>query len=150
MVCCKNHETRSQLKETIGRRLMPIEFEISEIFPATCGEIYSAWVSSEGHSAMTGSPARASAEVGAEFTAWDGYITGKNLAFEPGKRILQAWRTSEFDAKDADSTLEIQLIPVKQGARLTLHHSNLPAHGMQYKEGWVESYFEPMKAYFSA
>jgi hypothetical protein len=34
------------------------------------------------------------------------------------------------------------------GTRLTLKHTNLPDHGMQYKDGWVEHYFEPMKAYF--
>jgi activator of HSP90 ATPase len=128
---------------------MAVEFEISEVFPTTCGELYNAWLSSDGHSAMTGSPADVSGEVGAKFSAWDGYITGKNLALEPGKRILQAWRTSEFDDKDPDSTLEIHFTPVKQGARLTLKHTNLPSNGMQYKEGWVESYFEPMKAYFS-
>tara|TARA_B100000809_G_scaffold246314_1_gene274169 strand:+ start:1124 stop:1261 length:138 start_codon:yes stop_codon:yes gene_type:complete len=32
--------------------------------------------------------------------------------------------------------------------RLTLKHTNLPDHGMQYKDGWVEHYFEPMKTHF--
>ena len=128
---------------------MAVEFEISEVFPTTCSELYYAWLSSDGHSAMTGSPAEVSDEVGAKFTAWDGYITGKNLALDPGKRILQTWRTSEFDDKDPDSILEILLTPVKQGSRLTLRHTNLPLHGMQYKEGWVESYFEPMREYFA-
>jgi hypothetical protein len=32
---------------------------------------------------------------------------------------------------------------------ITLRHTNLPAHGMQYKQGWLESYFEPMAEFFA-
>ena len=94
------------------------------------------------------SPADASAEVGGEFSAWDGYISGKNLELEPGKRILQSWRTQQFSESDADSELEIVLEGVPEGTKLTLKHTKLPDHGMQYKDGWVEHYFDPMKAYF--
>jgi activator of HSP90 ATPase len=97
---------------------------------------------------MTGGAAEASAEVGGEFTAWDGYIWGKNLELEPGKRILQSWRTQDFETSDADSKLEIVLEAVPQGTKLTLKHTNIPDAGTGYKDGWVEYYFEPMKAYF--
>jgi activator of HSP90 ATPase len=97
---------------------------------------------------MTGSPAQASAQVGGSFSAWDGYITGKNLELETDRRIVQAWRTIEFQQSDLDSLLEVTLETEGQGARLTIRHSNLPDDGMQYKQGWVESYFQPMLAYF--
>jgi activator of HSP90 ATPase len=99
---------------------------------------------------MTGSPASVSDVVGEEFDAWDGYIHGKNLELEPHKRIVQSWRTSEFEANEADSRLEITLEPAGEQTRLTLHHSGLPPHGGQYEEGWKESYFEPMKEYFGS
>ena len=70
---------------------MSVEFEIWEVFPASPETVYGTWLDSEGHAAMTGSPAIASREVGGEFRAWDGYITGKNLALTPGKLIRQAW-----------------------------------------------------------
>ena len=127
---------------------MAISFEVSEILPASPAAVYLAWLDSKGHTAMTGSPAQASAEVGTAFSAWDGYIHGVNLELDPPRRILQAWRTAEFTDSDPDSLLEVLLAPVKGGTRVTLRHSNLPAHGDQYREGWVESYFMPMKAYF--
>ncbi len=127
---------------------MAIEFVISTLLPATPDEVYHAWMSSDGHSAMTGSPASISSEVGAEFDAWDGYIHGKNLELQPGALIVQSWRTSEFSDQEKDSRLEIKLKPLGDQTELTLHHSGLPPHGMQYKDGWVESYFEPMKQYF--
>ena len=128
---------------------MAIEFVVSTMLPATPEEVYDTWMSSEGHSAMTGSPASISAEVGGDFEAWDGYIHGKNINLERGLLIVQYWRTSEFNDSEDDSLIEINLKPVGDQTELTLRHSNLPPHGMQYKDGWVESYFEPMKEYFT-
>ena len=128
---------------------MAIEFVISTMLPATPEEVYDTWMSSEGHSVMTGSPALISAEVGGDFEAWDGYIHGKNVNLERGLLIVQYWRTSEFNDSEDDSLIEINLKPIGDQTELTLRHSNLPPHGMQYKDGWVESYFEPMKEYFT-
>ena len=128
---------------------MAIEFVVSAIIPASPQEVYHAWLSSKGHSAMTGSAASVSDQVGGEFEAWDGYIHGKNIELVPNPRIVQAWRTSEFSDDEPDSQIEITLEPVEGQTKLTLKHTGLPPHGGQYEDGWVESYFEPMKAYFS-
>jgi activator of HSP90 ATPase len=127
---------------------MTIEFTVSALLPATSIEIYHAWMSSEGHSAMTGSPAIVAPYVGGEFDAWDGYIHGKTLELLPGKHIVQSWRTTEFSPDEPDSRIEITLVEEGEQTRLTLRHTGLPPHGRQYEEGWVESYFEPMKEYF--
>lgn len=127
---------------------MSLEFTKSSLIPATPQEIYHAWMSSDGHSAMTGSPAKISPELGGKFEAWDGYIHGTNLELVPGKRIVQSWRTVEFSADEPDSRIEISLDAEGEQTRLTLHHTGLPPHGKQYEQGWVESYFEPMKEYF--
>lgn len=129
---------------------MPPAFEISAIFPASPEQLYTAWLDSAQHSAMTGGAAEVSDQPGAAFTAWDGYIHGRNLELEPGRRIVQAWRTTEFAPDEPDSRLEILFEPVEGGTRLTLRHTELPEHGMQYKQGWVEAYFDPIKAYFQA
>ncbi len=43
-----------------------------------------------------------------------------------------------------------KLEEVKGGTRVTLLHSDIPdGQGKKYEEGWQESYFEPMKEYFS-
>lgn len=130
---------------------MALRFTLSALIPATPREIYDAWLDGRRHGAMTGAPARASARKGGRFSAWDGYITGRNLDLEPGRRIVQSWRTSEFAEGDADSEIELLLTPVKTGTRLTLRHRNVPEGHTGYRDGgWREFYFEPMKAYFSA
>ena len=129
---------------------MALEFTVSAVIPATPQEVYRAWLSSDGHSGMTGSSAKISDQVGGEFEAWDGYIHGKNLELVPNKRIVQAWRTSEFSQDEPDSRIEVTLEPAGSQTKLTLKHTGLPPHGGQYESGWVESYFEPMKEYFSS
>ena len=128
---------------------MGIQFEISDVIAATPEMVYNAWLNSEEHALMTGGTANVSDKVGESFEAWDGYIQGKNLELESPKRILQSWRTSEFEDSEEDSILEVLFTPEGKGTRVTIQHSNLPKHGMQYKQGWVDSYFIPMKEYFA-
>jgi len=124
-------------------------FKISAVIPATAAEIYEAWLSTKGHTSMTGSPARASGKVGGKFTAWDGYIRGQTLALEPDQRIVQAWRTSEFPDDAPDSHLEVSLEKTKGGTRVRIMHTDVPpGQANSYKQGWEDFYFKPMKKYF--
>ena len=128
---------------------MTLAFELTTVLPATPQALYAAWLDSAQHTAMTGAAATASTEIEGAFTAWDGYISGRNLSLVPDKRIVQAWRTAEFAESEPDSTVEILLEPHSAGTLVTLRHSNLPPHGAQYEMGWIDNYFEPMKRYFS-
>jgi uncharacterized protein YndB with AHSA1/START domain len=128
---------------------MSIQFRISELFNSTPDVLYNAWLESKQHTDMTGGKAVISDQVGDEFTAWDGYITGKNLDLQPPMRILQAWRTTEFKESEEDSFLEVTFIPEGEKTRVIIRHWNLPDHSMQYQQGWVDAYFTPMLDYFS-
>jgi uncharacterized protein YndB with AHSA1/START domain len=127
---------------------MAIEFKVSDLIPATPEAIYNAWLSSDEHSKMTGSMANVSSRAGEGFEAWDGYIQGTNIELKSPNRILQRWRTSEFSETEVDSLLEIVFKPEGNGTRVTIWHSELPDHGMQYQQGWIDAYFSPMKEYF--
>ncbi len=127
---------------------MGMEFEVSELIPATQELIYETWLISSGHSKMTGSPANVSAAEDEAFDAWDGYITGKNIELDSPGRIFQKWRTVEFADLDEDSHLEILFESEENGTRVTIRHTNLPGRGMQYRQGWIDAYFTPMKEYF--
>jgi activator of HSP90 ATPase len=130
---------------------MPFEFSVSDLIPASAQDIYDAWLSSSGHKKITGGQkAQISAQEGAGFTVWNGYITGRNLKLEPGRRIVQSWRTSKFTASDPDSQIEVLLQPAAGGTTVTVRHSNVPDGHTSYRDGgWQRSYFEPMKQHFS-
>ena len=125
-------------------------FTLTVTLPGNPKDIFDAWLSSEGHTQMTGSPAEVDTEIGGEFKAWDGYIRGKTLKTEPHQRIIQAWRTSEFPEDSSDSHVEILLEEVADGTKITLIHTEIPDdQGDGYQQGWEDSYFTPMRAYFS-
>ena len=101
-------------------------FTLTTFLPASAEEIYKAWLSSEGHSQMTGSQAKVQGGSGGAFTAWDGYIWGRTLELEANRRIVQAWRTSEFPEGSPDSRVEILLEEDPNGTKTTLTHTNIP------------------------
>jgi len=130
---------------------MSFDFAVSDIIPGTPQEIYDAWLDSRGHEQMTGGgTALQSAKEGAAVTTWDGYISGRNLTLEPGRRIRQSWRTTRFTAHDPDSQIEVTLEPASGGTKVTVRHTNVPDGHTSYRDGgWQRSYFEPMKKYFA-
>lgn len=129
---------------------MPYTYTLTTTIPASPEEIYQAWLDSLAHSEMTGGGATMSDELGAEVSAWDGYISGRNLELIPGERIVQSWRTSEFADEHEDSIVTIVLEEVDDGTLLTIEHANVPDEQRSYEEGgWQSNYFEPMVAYFT-
>jgi len=132
---------------------MPQKFgtiEQTVFFKAPPNEVYDALLDAEKHSKFTGSPATTNSTVGAEFTAWDGYITGKNLELVKNKKIVQEWMTTEWPEGYPASTLKLTLTAKKGGTELTLVHSNVPAEQVaEYTSGWKESYWDPLKAYLA-
>jgi activator of HSP90 ATPase len=124
--------------------------KMSADLPVTPEKLCKAWLDSSEHGLFTGSSAEIDPKVGGKYTAWDGYISGKTLEIEPGKRILQSWRTTEFAEADPDSRLELLFAAIPEGTRLTLIHTNIPdGQKEMYREGWEEYYFKPMQEYFS-
>ncbi len=130
---------------------MTYEFTLSDEIPASAQTIYDAWLSSKLHTAMTGGSAELQPTVGGAFTAWDGYISGVTRALEPGRRIVQSWRTSEFADSEEDSQIDVLLEPLGGTTRITIHHSNVPDRLQSFEQGgWQAHYFDPMKAHFAS
>lgn len=128
---------------------MPEKLKMSAIVPAEPKEVYTAWLDSKAHGEFTGGEAKIEPKVNGKFTAWDGYIEGTTVKLEPYERIVQKWRTSDFADDDPDSDLEVNLEEAKGGTRITIIHTNIPdGQSGEYKEGWEDYYFLPMKEFF--
>jgi activator of HSP90 ATPase len=129
---------------------MKDSLELSVNLNVKAEKLYNDWLDSEEHSKFTGSPACVDPLLNGKFTAWEGYIFGENKSLEPFHKIVQIWRTTEFSEKDDDSILEVTFESAGDKTRLVLKHSNIPeGQGEDYKQGWKEFYFEPMKKYYN-
>ncbi len=129
-------------KETIN-----ITIEI----PADVETVYNDWLDADRHSEMTGGVAVIERREGTRFTAWDEYISGINVKLVTNAKIVQTWRTDEFEPGWEDSILEINLKASPNGGTvLHMVHSNLyPGNAEKYEEGWHEYYFRPMIMFYS-
>jgi len=116
--------------------------------PAEPAEVYEAFIDAKKHSAFTRSKATGDGRVASKFTAWDGYISGKNIELEPGKRIVQEWVTSEWPEHFPPSRLELTFKKVKGGTEISMVHSDVPSEqAAELKEGWTKFYWKPLKDY---
>lgn len=117
-------------------------------FDAPPHVVFEALMDTRKHATFTGSKARISRKVGGPISAWDGYISGKNLKVEPDKVIVQAWRTVEFNEGEPDSKVMFHLSKKGKGTRLIFVHSNVPDRlADELSQGWHDSYWDPLKAY---
>jgi len=120
------------------------------VMPAPSDRVYDALVNARIHAAFTGAPAAGAARVGATFTAWGGYITGVHRRLVKGRSIVQDWQTSEWPEGAGVSTLAFTLTKVEGGTRVRMVHSKVPAEQADaYRQGWIDHYWTPLKAYFS-
>ena len=95
----------------------------------------------------TGEPAEMSTLPGSEFSLWGGNIVGKNLEFEPGRKIVQEWY---FGEQPATSVVTIMLHPHKQGTSAELIHTNIPDDDYaDIVEGWNDAYFGSLQEFYS-
>jgi activator of HSP90 ATPase len=130
---------------------MKDSLQLSVILNESAEKLYRDWIDSDAHSRFTASPARIDPTPDGKFTAWEGYISGSNRSLEPFHRIVQNWRTTEFSENEDDSILEVIFVNNGNKTRLILNHSNIPeGQGDNYKQGWKDFYFKPMKKYYNS
>jgi activator of HSP90 ATPase len=116
---------------------------------ATPKQVYDAYVNPKEHEKFTGSKATGKPVVGGEFTAWDGYIFGKFLELNDGKRVVQEWKTTDWAEGYGASKLELTFAAVPKGTEITLVQQYVPkAQVDEFAEGWEEFYWKPLKEYF--
>lgn len=119
------------------------------LIPAKPVQVYDAFLNARKHAAFTGAKATCEAKPGGRFTAYDGYISGKNVKLERARRIVQEWQTTEWPAGAPPSRLEFTFQPKGDGTAVTMVHSKVPAaQAESYRQGWIDYYWTPLKEYF--
>lgn len=94
----------------------------------------------------TGEPAEMSTTPGTEFSLWDGAISGRNIAFIPGKKIVQEWF---FGEQPEQSIVTIILHAHTKGTSAELRHTNIPdADFDDITQGWNENYFKALIEFY--
>lgn len=117
------------------------------LIPAPPEDVYQALVMAPTIQLWSGEPATMSEEPGSEFSLWNESITGINLEFEKGKKIVQEW---DFGEQDEPSIVTIILHQHKAGTSAELRHSNIPDEIYDnINDGWDVNYFGSLIDFYS-
>lgn len=82
---------------------------------------------------------------GTEFELWDGAICGRNLEFDPGRKIVQQWYFGDSEP----SIVTIILHPHKKGTSVELRHTHIPDEDYENMvEGWNDVYFAGLQDFY--
>jgi activator of HSP90 ATPase len=112
--------------------------------------LYQIYTDSKKHSIATGAPAELSTKEGGNYSAHNGFITGKNLQLIENRLIVQSWRAQSWKPTDIDSTFIIHL--EQEGDDVLLHavHANVPENAFEALDaGWHKMYWQPWKLYLA-
>ena len=115
-------------------------------FKAPPRAVFEALMDPKQHARFTGGPARISRKLGSAFSVHGGYATGYLLDLVADKRIVQAWRASDWP-KGSFSIVTFALAPApgKQTV-LTFSHDCVPdIEAAGIKQGWIDFYWRPLE-----
>jgi activator of HSP90 ATPase len=115
---------------------------------ATPREIYDALMNEKKHSQFTDDAAKIRAKAGAMFSCYGGYITGITLELNPGKRIVQAWRSQGWP--DGHYSIVTFVLSKKSSCRTQLHFTQVGVPANDYADknrGWRTHYWQPLKKF---
>jgi uncharacterized protein YndB with AHSA1/START domain len=123
---------------------------VTSTIPVAPTTLYFAWLDSAHHTSMTGSPAKVEPVVGAKYSTCNGYVTGKLVILDLGRRIVMSWRTTDFPRDAADSRVEVHFETLGLSTRILVLHTDIPeGQGESNRVLWNEKYITPMRVYFS-
>jgi activator of HSP90 ATPase len=109
-------------------------------------ELFTTFLDSKKHTALTGAPAKIGKKAGAAFTAFGGQLSGRTLLVVPGRLIVQSWRSKGWKASDPHSILILEFTKTKAGARIDLVHVGVPQHDRRgVSNGWKKYYWAPWR-----
>ncbi len=110
-------------------------------------DIYAAITNPYTISLWSGYPAIMGTEPGSEFSLWEGDITGINLDFVPGEKLVQEWYFGEQPEK---SIVTITIKSDRENSIVTVEHTNIPNESYDdIAEGWREYYMGAIMNFFN-
>lgn len=125
----------------------PIHQEV--VFKASPNRIYEALLSTQQFSEFTGGTAEISREVGGSISCFGGYVSGRNIELVPNKRIVQAWRSKDWE-DGVYSIVKFELKRQGSETRVALDHSGFPEDQREHLDsGWPRNYWEPLQRYLA-
>lgn len=100
--------------------------------------------------ALPNKPVEISREPGGAFSAFGGYISGRQIELISGQRIVQAWRAASWPA-GAYSIARFELAADGAHTKLVFDHTGFPQGDADHLlTGWNGNYWEPLAKFLAS
>ena len=122
------------------------DFKKYTFLPAPPEEVYLALTKAQSIQLWTGAEVIFNEEPETEFSYWDGDIVGRNISFDPHKKIVQQWY---FGDQIEPSIVTIKLHEDKKGTSLEFVQINIPDEDFNdFTEGITEYFLGGLIDFF--
>jgi len=119
-------------------------------FDAPPARLYEVLLDAKQFSALTMDSAEIQPQAGAPFKLFGGRIEGRNIELVPNRRIVQAWRPSNW-AAGVYSIVKFELVARGSGTLIVFDHSGFAESQWEgLSSGWENRYREPLHKYLRA
>lgn len=108
--------------------------------------VYEVFMDQNLHSLFTESEVEFVAEVGAKFSLYGGYMTGRFVELIPNQSIVMDFKAQEEDWPEGHlSKVELHFLEDEKGTMMIFKHNGIPESLVEdFESGWKEYYWEPM------
>jgi len=94
-------------------------------------------------------PVAISREAGGAFSAFGGYITGRQVELVANERIVQVWRVGSWDP-GSYSIARFVLVDSGSETKIKFDHTGFPTGQAEHlAEGWRTNYWEPLAKFLA-
>ena len=123
---------------------------LEKTYPTTPDAIYKLLINGAKFGDVTGMPGKGGGTVGAFFSIFGDFVTGRQIELEPNERITQAWRMMDW-APGQYSIVRFTLIQEGDQTKFIVDQIGHPEELHEHiSTNWEGFYFRPFEKHFAA
>ncbi|MBM75344.1 MAG: hypothetical protein CMK59_08075 [Proteobacteria bacterium] len=119
------------------------------VLTASPKQVYYVWLTPAYHGALTEGLASIEPQVNGHVRLWSGAVQGVIKELIPNKRIVQTWKTADWEPFEDPSFLILEIKEHTVGCSLSIDHDNIPERLYeQFEFAWNSFYFPRLRQFF--
>jgi len=113
-------------------------------------QVYQVLADATALSALSGKSGQPGRTAGAEFSAFDGNVVGRQIELVPGERLVQAWRFPVWEP-GTYSIVTFTLTAADGGTLMAVEQHGVPADWHEHvSTNWPTFYLTPLAQHFAS
>jgi activator of HSP90 ATPase len=145
MICSSLALPTAGAQQNAGTTINSLAIHQEVDFKASPQQLYDALLDAKQLATFSARPAEMNRVPGGSFSLFGGQIVGRNVELVPNRRIVQAWRVTNWP-EGVYSIVKFELQGQGSGTRMIFDHTGFPEDARDHlATGWETNYWTPLK-----